>query len=422
MRKKLLNNWALKLASLALAAILWFLVVTIEDPMDTKSFSNITVRLTNTELLDKQNKVYEVLDDTDSVNVVVRAPKSTLDKMRASDIVAEADMSKLTDINTIGISYSTQNVDSVDSIEGNHDVVRLNVEDKNTKWIKVKYDIVGNVPDSYMVAGATLDQTLIEVSGPKSQVERVDYAGVQFDVTGATSNQSANLDITLYDSEDQEVDSDSLRTNVNYVRMTVDVLAVKEVPIEVKYSGEPETGYMATGVVLSAPETVKIAGSTYTLAAISKITIPEETIDVTGENSDKTETINLKDYLPDNVRLADSSWGGKVNVTVYIEPIVEKTLEVPAENITITNIPDGLEAALPEDTTVYTLQVSGLDAQITPLRQAAVRGNVDVGVWMEEQQITRLEAGTYTLPVTFALAEEVTRNDVTVKVTFTEAE
>lgn len=422
MRKKLLNNWALKLASLALAAILWFLVVTIEDPMDTKSFSNITVRLTNTELLDKQNKVYEVLDDTDSVNVVVRAPKSTLDKMRASDIVAEADMSKLTDINTIGISYSTQNVDSVDSIEGNHDVVRLNVEDKNTKWIKVKYDIVGNVPDSYMVAGATLDQTLIEVSGPKSQVEVVDYAGVQFDVTGATSNQSANLDITLYDSEDQEVDSDSLRTNVNYVRMTVDVLAVKEVPIEINYSGEPEDGYMATGVVLSDPATVKIAGSTYTLAGISKIVIPEEMIDITGESSDKTETINLKEYLPDNVRLADSSWGGKVNVTVYIEPIVEKTLEVPAENIAITNIPDGLEAALPEDTETYTLHVSGLDAQITPLRQGAVRGTIDVKAWMEEQQITNPEAGTYTMPIDFELAEGITRDDVTTHITFTEAE
>ena len=204
--------------------------------------------------------------------------------------------------------------------------------------------------------------------------------------------------------------------------MTVDVLAVKEVPIEVNYSGEPEDGYMATGVVLSDPETVKIAGSTYTLAAISKITIPEETIDITGENSDKTETINLKDYLPDNIRLADSSWGGKVNVTVYIEPIVEKTLEIPAENITITNVPNDLEAALPEDTTVYTLHVSGLDAQITPLRQAAVRGTVDVNAWMEEQQITKLEAGTYTLPITFALAEEVTRDDVTVKVTFTKAE
>ena len=422
MRKKLLNNWALKLASLALAAILWFLVVTIEDPMDTKSFSNITVRLTNTELLDKQNKVYEVLDDTDSVNVVVRAPKSTLDKMRASDIIAEADMSKLTDINTIVISYSAQNVDSVDSIEGNHEVVRLNVEDKSTKWVKVNYEIAGSVADNYMVTGTTLDQTLIEVSGPESQVELVDYAGVQFDVTGATSNQSANLDIKLYDSEKQEVDSDSLRTNVNYVRMTVEVLAIKEVPIEIKYSGEPQEGYMATGVVLSDPETVRIAGSTYTLAGISKITIPEETIDITGESTDKTEMISLKEYLPDNVRLADNSWGGKVTATVYIEPIVEKTLEVPARNITITNVPDGMEAVLPEDTDTYTLHVSGLDAQITPLRQGAVRGTIDVKMWMEEQQITNLEAGSYTLPITFELAEEVTRDDVTARITFTETE
>jgi len=55
MRKKLLHNWVLKLASLALAMVLWFVVVQIEDPPDTKTFSNIAVKLINTDLLHQQN-------------------------------------------------------------------------------------------------------------------------------------------------------------------------------------------------------------------------------------------------------------------------------------------------------------------------------------------------------------------------------
>ena len=131
MRKKIFKNWGLKLVSLILAFILWFLVVQIDDPIGTIRFNNITVRLTNTELLDEENKVYEVLDNTDSVNVTVSAPRSIREQLRASDIVAEADISKLTDINTVAITYSVNY--EIDSIEGDHDAVRLSVEDKSSK-------------------------------------------------------------------------------------------------------------------------------------------------------------------------------------------------------------------------------------------------------------------------------------------------
>lgn len=423
MRKKLLNNWALKITSLLLAAVLWFLVVQIGDPQDTVTFSKISVKLTNTELLEKQNKVYEVLENSDVVSVTVRAPKSVISQLRASDIVAEADMSKLTDINTIAITYSFQNISnsSVDSISGNHDVVRLNVEDKTTRWIDVVYNTVGEVADGYMVASATPDQTMIEVTGAKSVVDSVSYAGVEVDVTGATNSLSVNPEIRLYDAEGNEIDQDNITKNVNYLRMSVEVLATKEVPVEVNYMGIPEAGYMATGAVLSEPATVTIAGTTYALSGVSKISIPEDRLNITGESSDMTDVINLREYLPDNVRFADSSFNGKVMATVYIEPIVEKTLEIPARNITVTNLPEGLEAELPEDTEVYTLQVSGLDAFIAPLRQTAVTGTVDIAAWMEEQGISELTPGNHIIPITFDLAEDVMiGNELSVRVTITQ--
>lgn len=75
MGKRLLNNLGLKLMSVILAVVLWFLVVMINNPKDSVTFSGIPVTLVNTELLDKENKVYEVENNTDRVRVTVEAPK-----------------------------------------------------------------------------------------------------------------------------------------------------------------------------------------------------------------------------------------------------------------------------------------------------------------------------------------------------------
>lgn len=64
-----------------------------------------------------------VLDNSNLVRVTVTGPQSIVkSELRRNDIVAEADMSKLTDINTIAITYYCENI-SNDSVEirGNHD-------------------------------------------------------------------------------------------------------------------------------------------------------------------------------------------------------------------------------------------------------------------------------------------------------------
>lgn len=420
MRKKLLNNWALKLASLVLAVILWFLVVVINDPQDSTTFNNITVKLTNTELLEQENKFYEVLDNTDKVSVTVRAPRSVIDQLRASDIVAEADISKITDINTIAITYDVQNVKGVEEVDGNHDVVRLSVEDRVTKWVKVVYNTVGDVAENYIVASVTPDQNIIEITGPKTVIDRVNYAGVELDVTDATSSRYANVDITLYDENNDIVEQNNIQKNVNSVHMSVEVLATKEVPVEINYMGVPAEGYMATGEVSADTEVVKIAGTTYALSSVNQITIPEERLNITGESSNMTDIIDVTDYLPDNVRLADRDFNGRITATVYIEPIVEKTLEVPLENVTVFNLPDGFTLKVADEVEYYTLNVSGLAEFIDPLRETEIRGMIDIAAWMQEREMTELTEGGYVVPVTFALGDEVTAEEVTVWVSIEE--
>ena len=410
MKKLLTRNLGLKLASLLLAFVLWFLVAQIYDPKDTVTFNNIQVRLINTELLDEEGKVYEVLDNSNLVRVTVTGPQSIVkSELRRSDIVAEADMSKLTDINTIAITYYCENIsnDSVE-IKGNHDSVRLNVEDKTSKWIKLESNTIGDVASGYMIGNVTLDQTNIEVTGPKSAISQVDHAGVDINVTDSTTSLSANVDIKLYDADDNELVLESVKKNVDSAYMTVEVLATKEVPVEIEYMGVPEDGYMATGEVESSVPTVRIAGTVSTLVGISAITVPEDRMNITGQSDNLVDIINLKEYLPSNVRLANKSFDGKITATVYIEPIVSKDLTVAAENISVTGVPDGMEAEITSTAEEYNITVSGLSRDVSILHDSSVTGILNLTQWMEGNGVEELTPGTYTIPVTFNLAEDIT--------------
>lgn len=410
MKKLLTRNLGLKLASLLLAFVLWFLVAQIYDPKDTVTFNNIQVRLINTELLDEEGKVYEVLDNSNLVRVTVTGPQSIVkSELRRSDIVAEADMSKLTDINTIAITYYCENIsnDSVE-IKGNHDSVRLNVEDKTSKWIKLESNTIGDVASGYMIGNVTLDQTNIEVTGPKSAISQVDHAGVDINVTDSTTSLSANVDIKLYDADDNELVLESVKKNVDSAYMTVEVLATKEVPVEIEYMGVPEDGYMATGEVESSVPTVRIAGTVSTLVGISAITVPEDRMNITGQSDNLVDIINLKEYLPANVRLADKSFDGKITATVYIEPIVSKDLTVAAENISVTGVPDGMEAEITSTAEEYNITVSGLSRDVSILHDSSVTSILNLTQWMEDNGVEELTPGNYTIPITFNLAEDIT--------------
>ncbi len=425
MKNKLTHNWGLKLLSLLMAFVLWCLVARFGDPPDTKSFSNIPVRLINTELLDAEGKVYEILDNTNVVRVTVSGAKSVIDNLRASDISAEADMSKLTDINTIAIRADVLNMD-ISEIKTDHEVVRLNVEEKKTKWIRVSYNVLGEVADGYVVSSASPDQTMIEISGPESQVNQVSYAYVELDVTGASNNISANVEVSLFDKDGKELDTGRITKNVNYIHMEVEILACKEVPVEVQVTGTPKAGYLLTGDIEQSLDTVKIAGAFYAVANVNKIVLPAELLDVTDRTESLTRQINLSNYLPANVKLVENDYYGKIIVTVLVEAAVKKTLEVPAINCRIKGVPEGLSVSVAEETDKCKLEISGLSRRLTQLSAVDVRGEVDFEAWMKDEKINNLSPGAiYTVPVTFLLEDGITQLNecsISVRVLSTETE
>ena len=104
MKNKLTKNWGLKLGSFLFAVALWIIVTNINDPVIPYKVSDVPVTIRNANLITDKGQIYEVLDGTDVIDVVtITAPRSIIDSLDKSNVVAVADMNDLTSLNTISI-------------------------------------------------------------------------------------------------------------------------------------------------------------------------------------------------------------------------------------------------------------------------------------------------------------------------------
>ena len=419
-KRMLLDNWVLKLASLTVAFILWYVVIIEEDPVDDKTFYGIKVNLINTEKLEELGRVYEVLDGTDTLrSVTVEAPGSVLDKMSERDIVAQADLNNISGMNTVEIQFSCPGYtrDIID-ISGNISNVKLSIEDKASKSIDIKYNLIGEVAEGHMISsggGITLAHTRLSVEGPKSKVDQIAKAVVDVDVSGATTDFATPLDVYLIDKEGNALSFDSVDQSVKTVNVNASVLKIVEKPVIFNIIGEPAEGYLQTGVVENSISTVKIAGSPKALNRTNDVISID--VDIADATESVTMEVDLGDHLGSGIIFADEEFDGKAAVTVYIEEEAEKNLILRRENLQIVNAPAELIAEVVIEQDMPALQVKGLAADLADLRESTLKGTIDVAAWMQQHQMDALSPGIHSIPVQFELAEGQTAvNEVSVQV------
>lgn len=410
MKNKITRNWGLKLVSFLFAVMLWIIVTNINDPVTPLRASYVPVTILNKELITERGQICEVLDGTDVIGqVVVYAPRSIIDSLKETDIVAIADVNDLTSLDTVPIKLSTNKYnDKLESIRGSIDSVKLNIEDKQTRSFPIKANVVGEVAEGYMQGDVSTDQNLIRVSGPQSVVSRIAKAQAEVDVSGLTGSIGtigADTDIRLYDAEGKEIRSASLEKSISKVRVSVDILEMKTVPISYLASGVPADGYRMTGETKSSRNNIVIAGKSKTVQNVSAIEIPEGEIDVTGAQEDVTTLVDLRKYLPEGIIFAEEDFTGMVNITVFIEQEVRRTLSVKAEDIRITGVPAGYEARVVDPEENYSIALVGLASEFDEINLNTLQVSVDVAAWIADEELAEPEIGFHQMPLSVNLPE-----------------
>ena len=341
-----LNNIGLKLLALLLSLVLWLLVTNYNDPIIYKQFTNVPVRLLNTTMITDQNQVYKVLDGTDTIpTVTIGVARSIADNLTKDNVIATADVQDITQLDTVPINlttnaYSTQ----LDSIRGSIENVKLDIESRKTASFTLQTTTSGTLVEGYTLSDVTAEQNQVRVGGPESVVSSIHRAVANVDITGAKSTIVTYADILLFDENDREIDSSELNMNIRNVRVTVNVLSAKTVPITLATSGAPADGYLRNGTIVANPSEVALKGKSSALTEVQHIEIPAEVLDVSGRSSDLIQEVDISPYVPENLEFADESFNGIVEVTVGIEAAQTREFTFSTDEVLLENVPEGYTA------------------------------------------------------------------------------
>ena len=327
-KNKLLDNLGLKILALLCSFVIWFVVMNLEDGVVTKTIYDIPVNIINGDTITQNGKLYNVTEG-ETVDVIVKGPRSTVENLEATSFEATADISHLSVTNSTTIKVSLNNTVSVTrakkvSITPVNQYVILSIEEEVEKSIPVRVITTGSASDGYAIGNVVPTPNMITVSGPESVLSNIVEARAVVDVSGAYEDVERVVRVGCIDGYGAAVEKDNVFLSANDVTVSIPVYGTKEVPINITTAGKVHDGYDIRSINFE-PSTVVIAGEKEVLDTIESIDVKD--VVVTDATSNIEKNIDIVEYLPGDVFVADSV-GNEIAVSVEVAETVEleKTL------------------------------------------------------------------------------------------------
>ena len=421
MKNRIKHNWGLKLAALFCAAILWMVSTEINDPAEEKQIFGIKVQIVNTGSFTSKGLTYNVLNNSDNVKVTLRGKKSVLDKIADDDVMLRADMSNLTDGNTIPIEWDINNslANQIGEVVLSKDQVYLSIEEIDKKQLRIEIVQNGKLPEGYVTGTVTTDTNTMTITGPASAVAPVTRAMVDINLDNATTNINMAAGIRLLDAEGKEVTDPEIDKSIENIIVNVPVLPTKEVLIVCEVTGTPQEGFVVNGNVTLSQETVRVAAKETVLNSISEIRIPSSVLNMQGRTENLVENVDIRKYLPADTMLANRAESGIVTVTVEVEAIRHRVLTFSGSDVQLLNNPDSntwLIEAVPNQS--LRLRLAGLQKNLEAIDLSVVIPHFDLSALKDADG--NLTEGEHTVNILFLIPEEVIQEaNVTVKLRVT---
>lgn len=358
-KRKITDNIPLKIMSVAVAVVVWLIVVNIDNPVGTNYYTINNVELINKEYVESSDTIGKMCmpeQSQDTIRIAITATKKIRDKIKVSDISATADLQQAVSLDTnpvmvpITVTCAVPGVSSND-IKVTPQNLSVNLDEKETQEFVVNVSRGDTKPGKdYEVGSLTANPEKVRITGPKTLMNKIDKVNATIELDGNTQDFTQDVNLTIIDKNqealsDSEMNSLRIENNAKVV-VTARLWKIRQgVGISASYVGTPADGYQV-GSVTTLPDTISVAGSTEGLESLAEnnnvITIPADSIDISGESKDVEKKISLNNLLPDNVKLTSDS-SEDVWVTVSILPAGSREFDIPTKNIEVKNKPDDLQ-------------------------------------------------------------------------------
>lgn len=397
MKKRLMNNFGLKLLSLGIAVVFWFVIINSQDPVESKVFKNIPVTVLNEEQVLEREKVLEVISG-ETVDVVVEGRRSVLEQLTDADIKATADLSEVSFMDTVLIKTTVPAHSNVTVLNNGENVMKLLFDDYVTKRFSFKVDTVGEPMEGYYVGDALPSPNIIQISGAKTVLDKVKEVALKVDVSGRSVDFTTTAVPVVYDMNGDEIAASKLKmqTESEAVTVNVPILASKEMKLRVTTQGEVAEGYeLLQKNIAFQPETVRIAGSKEDLDKLGYYL--ELEVDVTGQSGVIEKNIQISSVLDSTLTSLRVVGTQMAAVTVTITPYVERELEIPLSAIGFQNLESGMTAEFTQTDAI----------KVTVKCKTARAPLITVDYLKPYVDLEGLSAGTYSVPLCLELPSKV---------------
>ena len=408
LRQKLKNNWTLKLASVAIAVLIWLVIGNVNDPVIQKVYSSIPVTITNGSYIESRGMTYRLDSSHQTVSVTLKGNTSRVTR-RADDIRVEADLTQIVDLDStpimVPVTVSCPDI-SADNITVSPTAIPIEIEGRETKDFMIAVNYGDTTPGAgFEVGKIYANPEKVSVSGPESIVDKIDRVVANVSVEGMTADSTKKANLVLYD-KNQEIMSDK---DTQYLTFDIGDTSV-DVNVElwntvsgITFTGEPygspATGYVVSEVV-TTPSEISLAGTKEALDKLAAngntVEIPSRLLKISGASSTVECKIDLDDILPSGTK-AVSNQAESIIVEVEIIPLGSRQLTIPTKNIQVSDISEGLQAVFADTSITVTLQ--GKAGALQEINASSITASISVKDMTE---------GTYQLPVNITLPDGIT--------------
>lgn len=286
------NNIKTKIISLLTAIALWLYVIAVVDPDEKKVIENIPITITNTNEVLKDDFVIYPKEDF-KTDITVQGKLSEIQKLNKNNVHIYGEL--INPVEGQNIVNLRTNISNRVSRELKDNTLVVDLEKKISKNVALVVKIPSSMKDSIEEVEPEVRE--LQVSGPRSLVNRVEKAVVELEQNEENEKSEASMDLKV-----EAVDKNNKKVDVELSQKTVKVnvkyTVEKQLPVKLNYEGEEFNG----NEFVITPDKLTVRGSADVLKGLEYIyTVKLSDKDLKAENDKNDKKVKIE--VPGKTRI-----------------------------------------------------------------------------------------------------------------------
>ena len=373
--------------SLLAAVALWMVVVTLQPNTDVDirgvrvnwDYGTGSYSLQGLDVVETPER---------TVTLRVNGDGSLISQLNAGDFIVYPNYSTVTGAGTYTLRLEAR-LDTASGISSNvnilsvtPDTVEVTFEEVSSRTVPIEVDISGlETPAEYYVDAPSVSPASVTVSGPTSEVERIERVVAQPVLADRQYTESllAMAPLTYLDANGEALDATQLSADVEQVEVSVNIYKTKEVPLRIEYTGVPSDYDTEQLHASLSRDTIRIAGAADVVDQVTEISAGYADLSKFELGSAQQLTVQMPEGLinVDNVQTVEV----RFNTTDF------DTRTVTVSNISPINTPRNVRVTV-TSTEINGVQLVGERAELEELNPASLVAQVDLtGIQPQSGQV-----------------------------------